>query len=168
MQHLCHDGEIFSCVKERVRRFGEHCMRTSMALHFDIGRKESVIELDMMMYAIAIERARLMEYREEFGYLGVPQVERDAQEVVRKMESLLTAGQLPMTEAKIRAYTTTAGGLRFDESRFREAFKALRNRGVVVLGHMKWGDRTDKWTLSHEYLKQPFWARQQMFAFPEK
>lgn len=165
VNELCKSGEFFSCVRERARRFYEHVMRHSVSIHTLLGREGTEIGLDVVLHAIAIERWFLMHYRELFGYLGVPQEERDAKSILKTMERLLTAGTPPMTEAVLRQHVTTRDGLRYDQSRFDAALRLLHGAQIVVT---TWFNARNVVVLSEAYLKKPFWMRAKIFAFPEK
>lgn len=165
VNELCKSGKFFSCVRERARRFYEHVMRHSAAIHTLLGRDGTEIALDVVLHAIAIERWFLMHYRELLGYLGVPQEERDAKSILKTMNHLLVVGKLPMTEAKLRQHVTTRDGFRYDQSRFDAALKLLRGAGIVVTS---WYGGTAGVTLSEGYLKQRHIETERIFAFPEK
>lgn len=162
---LCADGEFFSCVRFRARRFAEHCIRTAAVLHVLIGREGNVVQLDILLHAVAIERWRLLHYREHFGYLGVPQTERDAKKIVAVFLKYLARGLTDVLVSQIKVYMTTADSLKGNDERLENALAFLRSKDVI---HRVHNGAAEKYKLTEVYLKKSKWQADQLFSFPTK
>ncbi len=139
-------GGVFATIRPYANRCAETIARIAAVLHVIEGRVESAIQLDTLLHAIAIGRWFALHYLDLFEHTGIPQIERDAQAILKVLQRrAVSYGPEWMPKSTLRQYLPTSDDLRSDLGRVEEALNFLLRRNVIMTAT---GTRADRFILN--------------------
>lgn len=129
------DG-LMSTIQAYAHRCAENVARVAAILHVLENNEVTVISIETLLCAIAIVRQYALNYREQFGYLSIPQVNRDAEIMLMKLQNRAGRyGNRPHSLAEIRQYMPVKDDLRNSPNRVEDAVDFLERHKYVIWDH---------------------------------